>query len=200
VEITGAATTLRIRTAQLGESLYAVTGFDPNVPPQVTDAGDGTVLALAPGAIVTSGAEVVLNSTVAWTVKLTGGANEVDVDARAGGLAGAELVSAVSLGVLQLPRVKGTVPLTVSGPVGDLTVRTEVGAPVRVRVGQGAGRATVGGATRRDVKAGTTLQDTGWRTATGRYDLRITAKANTVLVERLPPQSRTFGPSPASVP
>jgi hypothetical protein len=131
---------------------------------------------------------VILNSTVAWTVKLTGGANELDVDARPGGLAGVEVVSPVARGVLQLPRPKGSVPVTIGAPAGDVTVRTEDGAPVRVRVARGAGQVTVGGATRRDVEAGATLQEPGWRTATGRYDLRFTARANTVLVERVPPQ------------
>jgi hypothetical protein len=185
LEIAGAATTLRIRTAALGESLYQITAFDPNLPPRITEAGNGSMLILSPDAAVTAGAEVVLNSTVLWTVKLTGGVTELDVDTRAGGLAAVESVSAVSRGVLQLAKPRRPVPLTITGPIGDLTVRTEADAPVRVRVDGGAGLATVGGTTRRDVKGGTTLRETGWRGAAGRYDIRITARVNTILVERL---------------
>ncbi|MEV4283579.1 hypothetical protein [Actinoplanes xinjiangensis] len=188
LEITGTATTLRIRTAQLGGSLFTITGFDPNVAPQVTEAGGGSVLALAPGAVVTTGAEVVLNARVAWTVRLTGATTELDLDARAGGLAAVEVASAVSRGVLHLSKPARPVPLTVTGPAGDLTVRTAAGAPVRVRVAKGAGLATVAGTTRRDVPAGTTLQETGWRSTRSGYDIRLAARVNTVLVERLPPQ------------
>jgi hypothetical protein len=185
LEITGAAVTLRIRTAPLGESLYTISAFDPNFPPWMVETGDGSVLTLSPDAVVTAGAEVVLNSTVLWTVKLTGGATELDVDTRAGGLAAVESASAVSRGVLQLAKPRRPVPLTITGPIGDLTVRTEADAPVRVRVDGGAGLATIGGTTRRDVKGGTTLRETGWRAAASRYDIRITTRVNTVLVERL---------------
>ncbi|MEU4155211.1 hypothetical protein [Actinoplanes sp. NPDC026670] len=182
LEITGSATTLRIRTAQLGSSLYTITGFDPNVSPAVTEVGDGSVLTLGPG----TGADVVLNSAVAWTIKLTGAANELDVDTRAGGLAGIESTATVARGLLQLAKPKGTVPMNLTGPIGDLTVRTEAGALVRVRAGQGAGQATIGGKTRQDVKSGTTLQESGWRATQSRYDIRLTVRANTILVERLP--------------
>lgn len=182
LEITGPATLLRIRTAQMGESLFTITGTDPAAAPQITEAGGGSVLAVPPG----TGAEVILNSAVAWTVKLTGGTGELDMDARAGGLVGVESTAEMSRVLLQLAKPKGAVPLKIAGPVGDLTVRTEAGALVRVRAGKGAAVATIGGKTRRDVKAGATLQETGWRAAPGRYDIRVNTRVNTLLVERLP--------------
>ncbi|GIE28648.1 hypothetical protein Ait01nite_016930 [Actinoplanes italicus] len=198
LEITGAVTTLRIRTAPLGESSYSITGFDPGIPPRVAEAGGGSVLTLSPEAVVTPGAEVVLNSAASWTVKLTGGATDLDVDARAGGLATIESVSAVSRGVLQLAKPKGSAPLTITGPVGDLTVRTEVGALVRIRVAKGAALATIGGTTRRDVANGATLRETGWRTAPAKYDIRIAARVNTILVERLRPDGSSAAvPAPS---
>ncbi|WP_143133772.1 hypothetical protein [Actinoplanes philippinensis] len=187
LEITGATTTLRIRTAAMGDQLYSILGLDPGIPPRITDTGAGSVLTLSPDAVVTGGAEVVLNSTVQWTVKLTGSANELDVDARPGGLATVESTSAVARGLLQLPKPKTSIPLKITGPVGDLTVRTEAGAPVRVRAAKGAGSATVAGKAQRDIKEGATLQETGWRTAQGRYDLRLTTRANSIVVERLTP-------------
>ncbi|KUL25880.1 hypothetical protein [Actinoplanes awajinensis] len=186
LEIAGPATTLRIRTADLGESLYNIAPLDPSSSVQMTETGDGTQLTLVPAATGTAGAEVVLSSKVRWTLKLTGGTAELDVDSRAGGLIGAELVAGVSRGVLRLPEPKGTVPISVTGAVGELTVRTEAHAPVRVRLGKGAGLATVGGKARRGVKAGTTLRDAGWAKATNRYDVRVTADVSTLLVERIP--------------
>jgi hypothetical protein len=187
LQITGSVMTLRIRTAQLGQSLYTITGLDPGIPARVADAGDGTVLTLSPDAVVTGGAEVILNSTVQWSVKLTGGANELDVDARAGGLAAVESASPIARGTLQLAKPRRPVPMTITGPVGDLTVRTVADAPVRLRLAQGAGLATVGGTVRRNAKNGATLQERGWRAAAGRYDIRLAARANTVLVERVQP-------------
>ncbi|WP_433789200.1 hypothetical protein [Actinoplanes sp. CA-252034] len=181
LEITGTATTLRVRTAALGDSLFTIVSLDPNAAPRLTEIGDGSLLTL------TSGAEVVLNSTVAWTLRLTGGASELDVDVRAGGLAGFDLAGGVARGVLRLPRPRGTVPLTVTGTTGELIVRTEARAPVRVRLDKGAGLVTVNGRARRDVKPGSTLRETGWAAAAGRYDIRIRAEAKSVLVERATP-------------
>jgi hypothetical protein len=197
LQITGGVMTLRLRTAQLGEAMYSITGLDPGIPARVEDLGDSTTLILSPDAVVTGGAEVVLNAAVQWTVKLTGGANDLDVDARAGGLAAVESVSPVARGTLQLAKPRRPVPLTITGPVGDLTVRTPVGAPVRVRMAAGAGQATIGGTVRRNVKNGATLQERGWRGAAGRYDIRLAARANTVLVERVPPEPGTT-PAPST--
>ncbi|MFC7530601.1 hypothetical protein [Actinoplanes sp. GCM10030250] len=187
LEIAGAATTLRVRTAELGESLFTITALDQGTVPQLTDTANGSLLALTAGAAGPVGAEVVLNSRVDWTLGLTGGATELDVDSRAGGLVGVELAAGVSRGVLQLAKPKGTVPLAVTGSVVDLTVRTEAGAPVRVRLGKGAGLATINGKARRGVKAGVTLRETGWPTAKDRYDVRVTADVSTLLVERSTP-------------
>jgi hypothetical protein len=187
LEITGTVTTLRIRTTDLGESLYTIAVLGQGTSPQVTDVGKGLTLALTPGETGTVSAEAVLNSKVDWTLKLTGGVTELDVDSQAGGLVNAELAAGVSRGALRLPRPGGTVPLTITGTVGELTVRTDKGAPVRVRLGKGAGLATVNGRAQRGVKAGTMLRETGWPTARTRYDLRVTAQVGTILVERLIP-------------
>jgi hypothetical protein len=179
LEITGAAARLRVRTADLGEQLYTMIALDRGAAPQLTEAGDSTLLALN-GSV---GAEVVLNAKVGWTLKLTGGATELDVDTRAGGLAGAEIGAAVSRGVLELARPAGTVRLAVTGVVGELTVRTEAGAPARVRLGKGAGRAMINGADQRGVEVGATLRETGWGTAKDRYDVRVNADLSTIRVE-----------------
>jgi hypothetical protein len=189
LEITGAVTTLRIRTADLGESLYTVSVLGQSTSPQVTDVGKGLVLALNSGEAGTANAEAVLNSKVDWTLKLTGGVTELDVDSLAGGLVNAELAAGVSRGGMRLPEPEGTVPLTITGTVGDLTVRTGKGAPVRVRLGKGAGLATVNGTAQRGVKAGTSLRETGWPDAKNRYDISVTAEMGTILVERLVPGS-----------
>ncbi|MEV6299092.1 hypothetical protein AB0M02_06775 [Actinoplanes sp. NPDC051861] len=185
LELSGAATTLRVRTADLGESLFTAAAPDQGAGLQLTDTAQGSVLTLTPGPSGTVGAEVVLNTRVAWTLKLTGGAIDLDVDSRAGGLVGMELAAGVSRAVLQLSEPKGTVPLTITGAVSDLTVRTATGAPARVRLGRGAGLATLDGKPRRDVKAGATLRESGWSTAKNRYDVRVTADVSTILVDRV---------------
>jgi hypothetical protein len=189
LEIAGAATRLRIRTADLGEALYTIAALDQSASPQLAEVDDGTLLTLTAGTTGTVGAEVVLNAKVGWTLKLTGGATELDVDSRAGGLTAVEVAAGVSRGVLQLSKPAGTMPIEVSGSVGELTVRTEAGAPARVRLGKGAGTATINGKARRGVKVGATLREAGWQAASDRYDVRVNADVSTILVERLVPGS-----------
>jgi hypothetical protein len=186
LEVTGNAAMLRFRTADLGDVLFNISGLDASTNPTVTDTKGGTTLAIAPtGAPGTVGAEVVLSTKVAWTVKLTAGTTELDLDSRAGGIAALDIAGGAARSVLQLPKPKGTVPLTVAGTMGELTVRTEAGAPVRVRLGKGAATATVGGRTTTAVKAGSTLTEDGWRSAKTRYDVRTTGDVTTLIVDRL---------------
>jgi hypothetical protein len=187
LEVVGDSSVLRIRTAELGAVMFNITAIDQSVAPQLTDTKAGSRLDLTrTGAAGTVGAEVVLNSKVAWTVKLSGASTELNVDSMAGGLAGIDVAAAAARSVLQLPKPKGTVPLTLSGTVGELTVRTEAGAPVRVRLAKGARLATVAGKAQQDVKAGATLTEDGWRNAATRYDVKTAAEVSTLVVERVP--------------
>jgi hypothetical protein len=184
LEVAGAATVLHIRSANLGDVLFSIATVDPSAAPRLVDTERGPRLELVRTGIAgTVGAEIRLNAKVSWTIRLTGRSTEQDIDMRLGGLARVELAGGASRAVLQLPKPKGTVPLSVSGAMSQLSVRAETGIPVRLRLGTGADLATVDGTTYRRVKPGTALTSTGWKSAENRYDVATSATVGAVLVD-----------------
>ena len=188
IEVTGASTLLQIRSADLGALLFSVAAMDGSAMPTVEDTPSGPRLSLAQTSVAAGPVrtEVQLNSKVKWTVRLTGGSIEQEIDMRAGGLAGIELVGGASNAVLKLPRPKGTVALRVTGAVSDLQIRAGKGIPVRLRLGKGADTATLDGTRHLKVKSGTALTSPGWRSARNRYEISTSAWVGSVLVDRAP--------------
>ena len=172
LEVVGASTVLRVRSQELGEALFDITTMVPGTVPTLTDSERGTRLELVrTGDAAPAAVEIRLNAKVAWTLRLVGSSSEQDIDMRAGGVAGIEVAGGTARVVLRLPQPKGTVPLSVTGPIGELDVRTRAGTPVRFRLGGGADRTVVDGKTRRTLKAGAKLTSAGWSTAKNRYDV-----------------------------
>jgi hypothetical protein len=172
--LTGTASVVHVRSADLGKSLYDIASLDRSAVPRLTTTGPTAALELIPtGDNGTVGAEIQLNSRVSWTLKLTGGLTEQTVDMQAGGLATLTVAGGSAHTALLLPAPKGTVPLTVKGPLGDLTVTSGTGVPVRLKLTGGATSAIVNGKPHASVKPGTTLTPTGWTKAKNRYDLTI---------------------------
>jgi hypothetical protein len=182
LEVAGATTVLRVRSADLGDTLFDIATTDRGAMPSLTQSERGSRLELIRSSEAgTVGAEIQLNAKVAWTLKLVGGASEQNVDMSAGGLAGLEVIDGAAGAVWQLPEPKGTVRLSVAGPVGQLVVRRKAGTPVRVRLGGGATTAVVDGKSREKVEAGTTLRSTGWSGAPKRYDVVTSGQVASVL-------------------
>jgi hypothetical protein len=177
LDVTGAASLVQIRSMDLGPLLFSAAALDGGPPPAVVHHTRGPQLNL--GAART---EILLNSTVRWTVRLTGRSAEHLIDMRAGGLAGIELVDAATRTVLELPAPTRTVPVRVGGPVDRLLVRTGADVPVRLRLGKGADTTTFDGTEHRKAKPGRVLTSPGWQSARNRYDIRTSARANSVLV------------------
>jgi hypothetical protein len=207
LEVAGGTAVMRIRIADLGDTLLTADPLDQTMTAQFTENKASSRLEVVPtgapppagasaapgpdGAAAlpsaSAGAEVVLNAKVAWTLEVTGTATDLNIDSRPQGLAGLEVSGATTRTVLQLPQPKGTVPLTVSGAVGDLTVRTEGGAPVRVRLAKGAEQATIAGKVTKAPAAGRTLSEQGWKAAKARYDVKANGAVKNFLVEHLSP-------------
>jgi hypothetical protein len=182
IEVTGASALVRIRSTDLGDLLYTVTTMDGGALPAVADTPRGPRLDLTRTGAGPASTEVQLNAKVRWTVRLTGGATDQQIDLRAGGLAGIELAGSAARTALDLPEPKGRVALRVTGPVADLQVRAGKGTPVRLRLGQGADVATLDGKTHRNVGPGTALTSKGWRSADDRYDISTSVRVGTALV------------------
>jgi hypothetical protein len=172
LEVAGASAVLRVRGADLGDNLFDIATTDRSAVPSLTESKQGSRLELTrtaePGTV---GAELQLNTKVSWTLKLAGGSAEQTIDMRAGVVAGIEVVGGTAQLVLQLPEPKGTVLVSVSGPVGELIVRTAAGTAVRLRLRGGAKTATVEGKKPRKLKAGSALTSDGWSAAENRYDV-----------------------------
>ncbi len=181
LEVTGNAAVLRIHSADLGPMLFSAAGLDSTSTPDVVDTAAGPRIGLG-GA----GVEIQLNSAVRWTVRLAGSTAEQYLDLRAGGLAGIELTGGAARAVMELPRPAArTVPLRIAGAVQNLEIRS-ADAAVRLRLSKGAGTATVDGKADREVRAGAVLSTTGWRSAGHRYDVKVSARVDTVLVDHAP--------------
>jgi hypothetical protein len=185
-EVSGGATLVTVRSVDLGDRLFDIAALDDSAVPQVVRLSTGPRLEFvrtgAPGRI---GAVIQLNSKVKWKLRLAGGAAEQDIDMRAGGLAGIDLIGGASRTVLQLPAPLGTVALTISGLVNELDVQAGKTVPVRVKLAKGADSTVIDGKARKKVKSGTTLTSTGWTTTTNRYDITAPARLGTVHVEHV---------------
>lgn len=181
LELTGASPLVQIRSADLGDLLYRLTTTGPaGSAPASEDTPRGPRLTVAGPDPV----EVLLNSAVRWTVRLTGTAAEQRIDMRGGGLAGVELAGSAAHVALDLPDPKGTVPVRLTGTVRDLRIRAGTDVPVRLRLGKGADTATLDGTEHRAVQSGTALTPPGWKSAKNRYDVKASTTVTSVLVER----------------
>ncbi|HET6528989.1 MAG TPA: hypothetical protein VFH03_00020 [Actinoplanes sp.] len=192
LEVTGAATPLRIGSADLGDLLFSVATVDGSTVPTVVQTARGPRLSVARAGAATgaAGAEVQLNAKVRWTVRVTGRAGEQVIDLRAGGLAAIELTGDPTRVVLALPPATGTLAFRIAGAVADLRIRTGDDVPVRLRLRKGADRVTVD-TTRRDVRPGGIVSSRGWQSAVDRYDIAVSARVGSIAVERTP--SRAAG-------
>ncbi|GID97380.1 hypothetical protein Adi01nite_67920 [Amorphoplanes digitatis] len=194
LEVAGASAVVRVRSEDLGATLFDIATTDRGAVPVLTESARGHRLELLrTGEAGTAGAEIRLNAKVAWTLRFTGGATERNIDMRAGGLRGVAVDGGTTHLVLQLGKPKGTVPVTMAGPVGELVVYAGAGTPVRFRLGGGAGTAVVDGNTRRGVKAGAELTPAGWSAARNRYDVVSSGAVASVVAATFPAASRSAG-------
>jgi hypothetical protein len=184
LEVTGASTSLRIRSVNLGELLFSIGTMDGSAMPGVVETPRGPQLSLVRTGL--DATEIQLNSKVRWTIKLAGEATTQQIDMRSGGLAGIELAGASSDTTLELPKPAKTVALRVTGAVGNLQVRAAGDVPVRLRLGKGAETATLDGTQHSNPKSGTVLASRGWQSATKRYDIRTYSRLASVIVAHPP--------------
>lgn len=186
--LTGTSAVLHVRSVDLGKSLFDIATLDRSAVPRMASTSDAAKLELiGTGDDGTVGVDIQLNNHVEWTLQLAGGLNEQSIDMQGGGLAGLRLTGGSAHTALLLPPAKGTVPLSVKGPLGDLTVSSRTGVPVRLKLGDGAGSAVIDGKSHPTPKAGTTLTPGGWSGAKNRYDLTTSGQVTAALITTTPP-------------
>ena len=172
--LAAAAPAVTVRTADLGDDLFRIAGAPG---PAVT--GDRVELRLIPDG---GKVEVQLSRQVAWSVQLSGGSETQLVDLTGGAVKDIDLSGSSDRTELVLPGPKGTVPIEVTGSVGDLTVTAPAEHPVRVKLDSGAATVTAGARTLRDVAPGSTLTPKNWKTQ-DRYDLDAASRIGTLTIK-----------------
>jgi hypothetical protein len=131
-----------------------------------------------------SAVEVQLSSAVRWQVRILGGSTEQVVDLTDGRVSGVELTGGATSIELTLPPPEGTTTVRMSGGVGQWIVHQLGDAPVRVRVGGGAGSVTIDGTSESGVGAGTVFSPPEWDAAQDRVDIDAVAGMSTFVLDR----------------
>lgn len=176
-----------VTSADLGDRLFRVQtpAGTPQAPHATSEDGLVTVsLSDAPG----HGArqvQIVLNSAVAWTVSLDGGAATEHVDLSGAHhlrslvfAAGSSSVTAV------LPPPSGDVRVLMAGGASAYVVQAPAGVPARVTFAGGAGSAVIDGVSRSGIAGGTVVAGPGWESAADRYTLDNSAGVSSFTLTR----------------
>jgi hypothetical protein len=171
-ELVAATQKATVKTQDLGDELYRITAAgDSGASPRPALAGDKVQLLLetdGADAAARGDVQILLSNKVTWALLFTGGADEQVVDLTSAKLASIDVNGASRRVRMTLPKPTGTVPVRITGAIGDLWLSS--GSPVRVRVGGGVKTVSAGTRTLRDLKPGSTLTPKDWKTA-DRYDV-----------------------------
>jgi hypothetical protein len=185
-QLVNGADVVRVRVADLGDTLFEVSTPDGSKTAPVVDVDDTTVIAglrdtgLSGPAVMTA----VLSDDVRWTVRLGGGASDEIVDLTGGPGGDVDLTAGTSRAEVALPVGRGTQRVTMSGGAGQFVVRLAGNAPVRVAAMGGAGAVTVDGETHTGIPGGSMWTPDNWAAATDRYDINAMAGVSTMTVTR----------------
>ncbi|GAA0511927.1 hypothetical protein Ade02nite_44380 [Paractinoplanes deccanensis] len=171
--VVDAASRVQVIMASLPGMLYRIsTPPGAGLEPHVAVAGPSIRAELRPtGTDGPHEVRIVLNRDVRWGIRLPEGAGEQQLDLVRGRITRVEL-GASGLVELRLPRPVGTVPVTLRGAVGTLSVTAPQDTPLRVGLDRGAGSATTPWTVAEALPAGTYLGPAIWTTARHRYALR----------------------------
>ncbi|WP_153040328.1 hypothetical protein [Actinoplanes sp. TFC3] len=177
-----AASRVDIRLISLPGLLYKIsTPAGSGLAPRITGPSGGVRLALVPtGGDGPDTVEILLNRRVRWDLRLPAGAGEQHLDLGSGKIRKMALGSGAGLVQVRLSRPSGSVPITVTGAVGELVVSVPRATAVRLRLRGGAASVTLPGRVPAAAGPGSVLTSVG--TTTRRYSLDITSPAGAVTV------------------
>jgi hypothetical protein len=169
-ELARAAPTVIVRSAELGGSLYRISGAT------VEQSGD-VVRAIGDNQDTMT---VELNYHITWQIRLSDGAMSETLDLRKVPVSGVEIAGNAGSVDLTLGEARGSVPVDISGRVGTFAVHLPADVAVQVHVAGGADGVTLDGVTHTGVAAGTRFASD----AADRYDIDATARLTTLTVDR----------------
>jgi hypothetical protein len=165
-----AASRVEVRLADLPGLLYRIsTPADSGLSPRVTGADGRIRLRLqATGDDGPDTVTIVLNRSVRWDIRLPAGAGEQRLHLADGSVTRLDLGSSGLLDIA-LPRPVGTVPVTLRGGVGSVSVLAPRDAPVRFRLHGGAGSVDTPWTANNGTLVGGVLADPRWPAVHDRY-------------------------------
>jgi hypothetical protein len=175
-----------VTSADLGDRLFQVDtpAGAPQAPHATSRDGLVTVsLSDLPGGGARQ-VRIVLNSGVAWTVSLDGGASQEHVDLTGARLRGLVFAAGSSSVTAVLPPPSGDVRVLMAGGASAYVVRAPAGVPTRVTFGGGAGSAVIDGAARSGIAGGTVVSAPGWESAADRYTFDNSAGVSSFTLTR----------------
>jgi hypothetical protein len=183
VDLVSGATTVSVRTADLGTDRVRATTPDGAGVAPVLDVADDTVTVhlVSTGLAGPAAVTVLLDPRVRWQVRMSGGAVSQRLDLRGARLSGVDLVAGATRIELDLPVPDRTVPVRMAGGATEFTVHVPAGVATGVRVDGGAGSTDVDGVRRTGLAGGTVLSTA---TAPDRYDVDATAGVSTLVLDR----------------
>jgi hypothetical protein len=185
-ELVNGADVVRVRVGDLGSDRFEVSTPDgAKVAPAVDVDGHEVVAGLrGTGRGGPAVVDVVLSSSVRWSVILAGGANDEAVDLTGGPGGDVNFSSGTSRASVALPAGQGTQRVVLGGGAAQFDVRLYGGDPVRVAANGGASVVTVDGITHSGVAGGSVWTPDGWASAANRYDVDATSGVSTLTVSR----------------
>jgi hypothetical protein len=181
-EVLDGAASVRVRAASLGDDLYRVrvsSSSDAGSEPGVDRDGGEVRLRVGGGDAVV---DVLLNSSVTWTLRMTGGARDMRIDMSGAATDQISLAGGASLIDVALARPSRVVAVAMTGGVDQFRVRLPAGTPVRVTASAGAGTVTLFGQTHQGVAGGQSFTANGWSDAAPGVDVQARAGAGVVIV------------------
>jgi hypothetical protein len=186
IELLTGATSVSVRAADLGDTLYEVRTPDGGRQVPLVSRSDGVVhVELGDsGEGGPSAVEIVLGTDTTWRVRLVAGATRDSVDLSGARLAGLEFVGGVGSIDMTLPKPSGTVEVRMTGGTGSWAAHLPADVPVQVMAGSGAGTVTIDGTIQNGIAAGTTITADGWDGTDDRYDIVASAGMASLTVDR----------------
>ncbi len=157
LRIRGDADSLRLRAADLGPTLLRVVRVDDGTArARRADDGRSATLDLVPDRGSVDEVEVLLDSSVRWSLRTDGDVDETDIDMSAGEVSRIDLRGGPRVR-LRLPGPVGTTSVRISGDVARCEVRTPRSVPARIGLRRAAGRVVVDGRAQDAGRDGATL-------------------------------------------